>query len=610
MNTTLTVIVPVGPLVGRTENLFKWLKAVEHKPLDVILVLDDKIDGTREVISEELARVNYKNITFISGTFGGPGLTRNVAIPLINSEWFAFWDADDLPNVDKFLKMIDEAANSGFKVAMGQFSVVDSDRHLTNYFTRIDSKDWELSLAQTPGIWRFAFSRNEFQQLQFPALSMGEDQVYLASLNLEQENVYETDEIVYEYFVGMSQQLTQNKSALSDLVHASEILKKISNGKVRGNQRLATFMFVKQQITQIKKGSAKVSLVAVFLRLLKYLWAKPGTRTSAILQILFLKRRYGYPNQILLQGGIGNQLFQISALKSLSGDFPCQILSERNSFDKLPTLGGDTFLNKQIPSIEKVEIKRNLLQKKFLNLALRISASYSESESVFKRAYLDILRVLIQKFYAVARSPQKLIIARGLGEDLAVSGYLEGKLLVGYFQSYQYAMSIREPIQELVSRRIEEVDWLKKLKTETLSSNALVLQMRLGDYLKNPKFGSLDSSYFKRTLDQADNLDDFSEYWLFSDDEQGARERLIHASKNSFEVVVPDNSSDVDVLCAMTLGRKFVISNSTFGWWGAFLSQAGSQDDSIYYPEPWFRSISTPLNLTPLNWNASPVVVS
>lgn len=610
MNTILTVIVPIGPLVGRTDNLFNWLRTIENKPLDVILVIDDKIDGTQEVIAEELDKLNFKNVTFISGIYGGPGLTRNNAIPLIKSEWFAFWDADDLPNVDKFLNMIDEATNSGFKVAMGQFSVVDSDSHLTQYFTRMGSKDWELSLAQTPGIWRFAFSRNEFQQLQFPALSMGEDQVYLASLNLKQENVYETDEIVYEYFVGMSQQLTQDKSALSDLVRASEILNKISNGKLGGNKRLATFMFVKQQITQIKKGTAGVASDAIFPRLLKFLWAKPSTRTAVLLKILLQKRKYGYPNQILLQGGLGNQLFQISALKSFSGDFPSQVLIERNSFNKLPTLGGNSFLNNQISSIEKKEIKRNLIQEKFLNLALRISASYSETDTALKRAYLDILRALIQKFYLIAKGPQKLFIARGIGEDLAVSRFQEGKLLVGYFQSYKYAMSIREPIQELVSRRIEEVDWLKKLKTEDLGSKALVLQVRLGDYLKNPKFGTLDSTYFERTLDQTDELDGLGEYWLFSDDEQGAREKLIPASKYSFKVVAPNSSLDIDALCAMTLGRKFVISNSTFGWWGAFLSQSGLQDESIYYPDPWFQTISSPLNLTPPNWNASPVVVS
>jgi glycosyltransferase involved in cell wall biosynthesis len=610
MKTILTVIVPIGPLAGRTENLFKWIKAIREKPLEVILVFDDNMDGTREIITEELAKMNYNNITFLSGAYGGPGVARNEAIPLVKSEWFAFWDADDLPSVDKFLKMIDEAADNGFKVAMGQFSVKDFESRLTRYFTRAGSKDWELSLAQSPGIWRFAFSSKEFQQLRFPALLMGEDQIYLALLNLKKADVYETNEIVYEYFVGMSQQLTQNKYAIVDLTHAGDILEKISKGELLGNKRLASFMFVKQQLTKIKKENLNISSVTSFGKLVKYLMIKPPTKTYVLSKILLKKRKYSYPNQIIIQGGLGNQLFQISALLSISGDNPCQVLSERNGFEKLPTLITESLLDELTGSIECAEIRRSFLLKKYLNLALLISSSYSESDTVFKRAFLNILRSVVQQFYMFVRSPQKLFIARGIGEDTKISGNLEGKLLIGYFQSHRYAMSIREPIKEIVTRRIDDIPWLKQLKIETQSANALILQVRLGDYLQNPQFGALDASYFNRALELAGCTEPLYVKWLFSDDEQGARKRLINVPKYRFEVVVPNNSQDFDVLCAMTLGKKFVISNSTFGWWGAFLSSSGLQKDAIYYPQPWFLSIPSPLNLTPPNWNACPVRVS
>jgi glycosyltransferase involved in cell wall biosynthesis len=422
MKTILTVIVPVGSLAGRTENLFKWLKAIRAKPLEVILVLDDKMDGTRELITEELAKMNDKNITFLSGAYGGPGAARNEAISLVKSEWFAFWDADDLPSVDKFLKMIDEAADTGFKVAMGQFSVKDFESRLTRYFTRAGSRDWELSLAQTPGIWRFAFSSREFQAFRFPTLSMGEDQIYLAFLDLKKVDVYETNEIVYEYFAGMSQQLTQNKYALADLVNAGDILEKISDGELLGNRRLATFMFIKQQLTQIKKRELKVSLNIFFMKLMKFLLTKPITRTYMLSKILLQKRKYGYPNQIILQGGIGNQLFQISALQSISGDLPCQVMSERNSFGKLPTLLEDSLLDGLNGSIECMEIKRSFLLKKFLNLALRISSSYSETDIVFKRAALNIFRAIIQQLYKFVRSPQNYVLRGVLVKILGFSG--------------------------------------------------------------------------------------------------------------------------------------------------------------------------------------------
>ncbi len=607
MNSILTAIVPVGPLIGRTENLFAWLKDVKHKPLDVILVLDDKMDGTREIIVKELTRLKYSNVTFISGVYGGPGATRNQAIPLVKSEWFAFWDADDMPNVERFLTMIHEATNLSLKVAMGQFSVKDYQNHLTKFFSLMDSKNWEMTLAQTPGIWRFAFSWQEFQKIRFPALSMGEDQVYLAALGFKKVDVYETKEVVYEYFVGMKEQLTRNKSSLTDLGRAGELLFEISNGRSMGNQRLASFMYLKQQITQIKKGIFGTALRSLFIKLPIFIWANPVNRISMFFHILLQRRKLGFPNQIFLQGGLGNQLFQISALKSFSGARPCQVISERNDFDRLPTLVRESLLSQSFNSIESIEMNRTFIKRKYLNLALRTSAAYSVSDSVLKKIFLNTSRAFLQNFYNLFSSPQKLFISRGLGEDGKASRNLEGRLLVGYFQSYKYAISIRDEVQELVALRIEKVQWLRRLRDETESVKPLILQVRLGDYLQDPKFGSLDASYFKRTLDRASDSEALKTLWLFSDDERLAKEMMRNYSEFDFQFVVPDSSIDIDILCAMTLGNRFVISNSTFGWWGAFVSENALQENSVYFPRPWFRSIPSPNNLTPPNWNACTV---
>jgi hypothetical protein len=137
-----------------------------------------------------------------------------------------------------------------------------------------------------------------------------------------------------------------------------------------------------------------------------------------------------------------------------------------------------------------------------------------------------------------------------------------------------------------------------------------VLQIRLGDYLLNPKFGLLDANYFERTLELAENSKKLGALWLFSDDERLARELMGQHSRRNFKVVAPKGSLDIDVLCAMTLGKRFIISNSTFGWWGAFLSENTAHKDSVYFPQPWFRNIPSPANLSPPNWNACPTIVS
>jgi hypothetical protein len=51
----------------------------------------------------------------------------------------------------------------------------------------------------------------------------------------------------------------------------------------------------------------------------------------------------------------------------------------------------------------------------------------------------------------------------------------------------------------------------------------------------------------------------------------------------------------------MRFGYGYVLSNSTFGWWGAFLSENGGE--SVITPNPWFRYANDPDQIIPLKWS-------
>ena len=70
---------------------------------------------------------------------------------------------------------------------------------------------------------------------------------------------------------------------------------------------------------------------------------------------------------------------------------------------------------------------------------------------------------------------------------------------------------------------------------------------------------------------------------IFSDDQNSAEELSRHLP-NSYIQTPDDGSSSLDVLATLSLARAIVISNSTFGWWGAWSSEA----NLICAPRPWF----------------------
>ena len=50
----LSVVVPVGPLVGRMTNLLSWIAEIQSYSAQVILVVDEKSDGTYTELLKKL----------------------------------------------------------------------------------------------------------------------------------------------------------------------------------------------------------------------------------------------------------------------------------------------------------------------------------------------------------------------------------------------------------------------------------------------------------------------------------------------------------------------------------------------------------------------------
>ena len=220
---------------GRLTNIEIWLQRISHYNLEVIFIVDSSNDETFTDLNAIVDSNNYKKVKIIKGNFGGPGDARNFGITQAAGEWLAFWDSDDNPNVDAFVNMINNAQQAGKQIAIGGWKKVNSNLVKSPaWFEKAYDFNlpYFLNTVRNPGIWRWAFKRSIIDGVFFPNLLMGEDQVFLANLNIDWLKVYRGKENVYEYIQGNPSQLTASRLAINDRLKMSQHLVKTPvNGK-------------------------------------------------------------------------------------------------------------------------------------------------------------------------------------------------------------------------------------------------------------------------------------------------------------------------------------------------------------------------------------------
>lgn len=126
-----------------------------------------------------------------------------------------------------------------------------------------------------------------------------------------------------------------------------------------------------------------------------------------------------------------------------------------------------------------------------------------------------------------------------------------------------------------------EITWRRSSHT---TPNTVGIHVRRGDYLKYSHIHpTMNMKYYKKALGELPVTDNI-EYIIFSDDIEWCKKHF-----NFLDSPIFFTGNEVECLFKMTECEYLIIANSTFSWWGAYLSNA----KKVIAPREWINGIKS-----------------
>jgi hypothetical protein len=302
---------------------------------------------------------------------------------------------------------------------------------------------------------------------------------------------------------------------------------------------------------------------------------------------------------VSLTGGLGNQLFQLAAGLSLANNDELLICSAFGRPRKSNT-GDPELLSFNLPYNVKVlnSIEAPKVISKIGGYLLRVGVEPRSYEKSKYFAYF-VRRISKIPLGVFLRKNIHPIMSKGIGFSHIVIPKKD-VLLFGYFQSFQWVerSEVKRNLMNITLKKSSEtLDNFVKLSA---AEKPLIVHIRLGDYLKESNFGIPSKDYYESGIKTIINLGKCESIWLFSDDMQQAKKILPDDIGLKVRYIDQVDDSTADTFEVMRLGFGYVIANSSFSWWAAYLSK--NINAEVVSPVPWFAGLPEPVDLIPANW--------
>ena len=163
--------------------------------------------------------------------------------------------------------------------------------------------------------------------------------------------------------------------------------------------------------------------------------------------------------------------------------------------------------------------------------------------------------------------------------------------LWGFFQSEKYFKNVEDIIREDFTFRDEILDPCKEMM-DSVEGQVVGLHIRRTDFLTNPNHNFVGLEYYKKALE---NFNDSTNVLVLSDDPKWCHEQSLFQDDR---FMISDSENGYIDMCLMSMCTDYIIANSSFSWWAAWLGNRGK----VIAPKNWFPDSKDTSDLYCTNW--------
>jgi hypothetical protein len=264
---------------------------------------------------------------------------------------------------------------------------------------------------------------------------------------------------------------------------------------------------------------------------------------------------------VQLTGGLGNQMFQYATGRALAAKHGTQLVLDSSW---IAGTGGSV----------TTEVRRYELACFALDAPLAQVADVARLRRTLVPSRRPVLQELVEPQFG-----QPCPELAQAGDNTYLRGYWQN---VDYFgdaetllrQDFTFSPAIAEEDAEL-ARQIHES-----------AEPAVSVHVRRSDYVSDPgvreRMGTLEPEYYSRALDALGSGVGSVRQFVFTDDPEWCKTSI---RLNDQDVIV--GATGAAEMHLMTLCDHHVLADSSFSWWGAWLSPSPAK--IVVAPRPWLQ---------------------